>query len=350
MNIFFKKKKKGSLTVEATLVLPIVIITLLFIANILNICMVHVGMQQALNNTAKVVSQNSYILYRFAKEENYATFIEKLGEINEGYSAVESELKITKSGFSELEDSAANTVGSFAALGEPFTKKEETTNLIDKAKKAIEKIQQFIQNLKRLGNNVNDTFNKFNNFTGELKKLGEVTAENGASVVKKLIADTVVGGTGGTVSYILFDNYRKNFGIPMSRISEFNILHSSFNSDGSVTLAVDYLYDNPFSFVNQKSLEYSVINRNIRMTNVVTIKPFIGKNGTSLKNKISKEKNTNEDSKVEAVVVYVYTKSGKKYHSEPRCSEQGNYSVEKLLDDAINEGYTPCLKCVSNNP
>lgn len=343
----FKKKRKGSLTVEAALVLPIVIITLLFVSNILNICMVNVCMQQALNNTAKVVSQDSYILYRFAKEENYAAFIEKLGEINDGYDKVENELKVTKNGFNELEDSAAATVNSFVTLGEPFSNKEKK-GFFDNIKEIPQKIKQFGENFKTLFENVQKTFNKFNSFTIELKKLRDVTADNGASVVKKLIADTVVGGTGGTISYILFENYKTKLGVPASKISELNILHSSFNADGSFTIAIDYLYDNPFSFVNKKSLEYSVINKDIRMTNIITIKPFIGKNGTSLKNKVKKSVEKEGVSSDEEIIVYVYEKSGKKYHSDPHCSEQKYYSIEKSLTDAKNGGYTACAKCFKN--
>ena len=336
----FKKKEKGSLTVEAALVLPLVIVTLLFTANILNICMVHVCMQQALNNTVKVISQDSYILYRFAKEENYATFIEKLGEINEGYSNVESELKVTKNEFSELEDSAAATVKSFITLGEPFSKKEN--------KSIIDILTQFADNLVKLADNVIKTFNKFKEFSDELKKLADTTSKNGSDMVKKLVADTIVGGAGGSISYLLFENYREKLGIPASKISEFNILHSSFNSDGSFTVVVDYLYNNPFSFLNKNSFEYSVINRKIRMTNAVTIKPFIGKNGTSLKNKLPKKASTDENSSEEEIYVYVYTRSGERYHSDPHCSEQKYYSVEKELNEAKNEGYTPCQRCCRN--
>ena len=277
-----RKKNKGSLTVEATLILPLVIISLLFIANILNICMVHLLMQQALNNTAKVISQDSYIIYRFAKEDNYQSFINNISEINNEYERFDDEMKITKTSFDELQTSAATSVNSFFELGEPFKSKSDEENIFNKIAGIPDRISEFGNKLIKLKENVTNTIDKFSSFTEELKKLASVGNETGASVVKKLISDTLVGATGTSISYMLFNNYKERLGVPASKISEINILNSALNSDGSFTIAVDYLYDNPFSFINSESLEYSVINRNIRMTNVITIKPFIGKNGTSL--------------------------------------------------------------------
>lgn len=274
MNKIIYKKIRGSLTVEATLVLPLVIITLLFTVNILNICMVHLCMQQALNNTAKVISQDSYILYRFAKEDNYSSFIENIGKINEGYQIFENEAKITKTGFDELQTSAAETVNSFLDLGKPLKNKGNNS--------FIEILSDFSNKVISLFNNVKSTINKFKEFSQQLKNLATAGKENGIAIVQKLISDTLVGASGGAISYVLFEKYRKDLGVPASKISELNILNSSLNSDGSFTIAINYLYNNPFSFVNQKSFEYSVINKKIRMTNIITIKPFIGKNGSSL--------------------------------------------------------------------
>lgn len=244
--------------------------------------MVHLLMQQALNNTAKVISQDSYIIYRFAKEENYEKLISNISAMNSEYEKFDDEMKITKTGFDELQTSAAKAVNSFFELGEPFKSKDEEENLFEKIAGIPDRISDFGNKLKQLKDNATSTVDKFNEFTGELKKLASVGNETGASVVKKLISDTLVGASGASISYMLFNKYRDRLGVPASKISEINILNSAVNSDGTFTIAVEYLYNNPFSFINKKSFEYSVINRKIRMTNVITIKPFIGKNGTSL--------------------------------------------------------------------
>lgn len=54
-------KSRGSLTVEATLILPFVFISWLTIINFLNVYLVHTCIQQALNNTAKRFSEYAYI-------------------------------------------------------------------------------------------------------------------------------------------------------------------------------------------------------------------------------------------------------------------------------------------------
>ena len=57
-------KKRGSLTVEAAIILPIVLISWLTIINFLNMYFIHITIQQALNNTAKRLSEYAYLVER----------------------------------------------------------------------------------------------------------------------------------------------------------------------------------------------------------------------------------------------------------------------------------------------
>ena len=105
-----KNKIRGSLTVEATLVLPMVIVTLLFLANILNICMVNLCMQQSLNNTAKKISQDSYLVYRVSGERNFVKFIDNLNDVDQSYETVEAAAKDTKSKFDNVQKNIKQTI------------------------------------------------------------------------------------------------------------------------------------------------------------------------------------------------------------------------------------------------
>ena len=60
----FKHKESGSLTVEAVLILPLIFISWLTIINFLNIYFAHLCIQQALNNTAKRLSEYTYLIER----------------------------------------------------------------------------------------------------------------------------------------------------------------------------------------------------------------------------------------------------------------------------------------------
>lgn len=59
-----KQKSKGILTVEALCILPVFIIVMFFVLNIMNVFYYHLVMQQALNNTARVLAQYGYVIDR----------------------------------------------------------------------------------------------------------------------------------------------------------------------------------------------------------------------------------------------------------------------------------------------
>lgn len=280
----FKKIKKfrGSLTVEATMVLPIVIITLLFIANILNICMVNLCIQQAMNNTAKKISQDIYIVYRFAGEKRYEKFINKLNSINQDYDSFEGSATETKDRFKTLQTSAQNTVDSLGIVLDTFKlNKDEEGNFDFKA--FAEELDKFPENVDKLVDDWEQSKTDFKSFAEQFKDTSTKGKDNIASIVIKLLSDEATGATGTALTYFLFKDYATNkLKVPSSRITDLNFLHSSLNADGSFDLIITYRYINPFSFVNSESMEYSVINKTIRMTNAIKVRPFIGENGTSL--------------------------------------------------------------------
>lgn len=261
---------------EATLVFPLVIITLLFIANILNVCMVHTCMQQALNNTAKKISQDSYIIYRFSGEENYQNFINNLTDVNKGYSAFLSQAETTKNNFEIAQDNSKEVINSFGDLSSSFSGSEGF----------FKKVIIFKDNICKLIDNLYNakvSYEKLANSIDDLVKSGK---ENIEAIVIKLLFD---GGTGFVASNILeyvFNHYTEEMDVPASKIQNIRFISSSLNSDGSYTVVLDYEYNNPFSFVNSNSAEMksTLINRIISMRNIITIKPFIGKNGTSFRN------------------------------------------------------------------
>lgn len=294
MKKIFEKKRKGSLTLEATLVLPLVILSLLFMVNILNICMIQTCMQQAINNTAKKISQDSYLVYRIAGEEAYESFLNGIADVDSKYKEFEEKATDTKNKVLELEDSMKSAVSSFetfrntpktvfGTIVNEKTKKEEINFDVFKI---IDFMNEFSENTNDMIESGKDVIDKSKETGESIKTLYNVGKENIKYIALKLLTDTGLGlGMTGVVE-CFFDDYRKKLNIPTSKISNISFLHSNLNPDGSFTYVLSYKYVNPFSFINNKSLEYSVLNKNIRMTNAITIKPFVGKSGTSL---VSKE-------------------------------------------------------------
>ena len=274
MIINMKKKLRGSLTVEASLVFPLVIITLLFIANILNICMVHLCMQQALNNTAKKISQNSYMIYRFSSEMDYSEFINSLNDVND----LNSENTFTISKFDELQDSTIDSLKSLDTATHSFDG-VSITNL-------FEKLKLFAKNVNNLMLNFTKTINTFKDFTMNVNNLIEKGKNSIQDAVLDLMLDSGDSVTINSAYEYLFKKYIEELSVPASRIEDlkfYPVVYSADN-DGKYKLVVSYYYHNPFSlFVNNQSAEYSVINNKIKMINVVSIRPFIGKMGTSFR-------------------------------------------------------------------
>ena len=336
----FSKKNRGSLTVEAALVLPLVIITLLFTVNLLNICMVNTCMQQALNNTAKKVSQDAYLVYRFAGEDNYASFINFVNSSNDGYDRLSSQLDETISKFNEVPTAVKTLLKSW----------DTTVHTFDGFTifQVIEYGRKFIDNIKDLFASLNGVKDASINFAKSIVELVKTGRENFKDIIVKLLLDEGAGFAGANISERLFNKYRQELGVPASKISNLNFFHSRLNRDGSFTLVISYLYENPFSFVNQKSLEYSVINKEIRMTNAITIKPFVGKHGTSL---IGSElfEDLNTDIVYITSTAYDLTEDNKKYHKNRECRtlSRSRDVVAVRLDEAKSSEKIdgPCSIC-----
>lgn len=275
MSKILKIKIKGSLTVEVALVFPLVIITLLFIANILNICMVHLLMQHALNNTVKSISQNSYIIYRFSEEEDYFNFINKLNDVNIRNDDIENDLTISK--FNDLQNAAGNTIETF----------EVATHSFEGSISLLQKLSIFATNVKNLMNSLNILKENFKTFTTSVNSLIDIGSSNIEKATLDLMLDDGSGKeiSGNAYEY-LFKNYVLEMGIPASKISDLQFNSSIYGK--YYKLVVSYYYTNPFSFVNNRSMEYSVINKKIKMTNIINIRPFIGNKENSFKN-ISEE-------------------------------------------------------------
>ena len=67
-----QKHRKGVLTVEAAIILPIFIMVMVFILSIMKLCYFHLVMQQALQNVGLTLSQYGYVVERTIGMESLA--------------------------------------------------------------------------------------------------------------------------------------------------------------------------------------------------------------------------------------------------------------------------------------
>ena len=115
-------KRRGSLTVEATLILPFVLISWLTIINLLNIYYMQTCIQQALNNTAQRLSEYSYLLYKTGYLEQASDIL----NMDAGTTTNSSQLKTSVKSMSEHAKKIGEELQQFSISSVP--------TIIDEAK------------------------------------------------------------------------------------------------------------------------------------------------------------------------------------------------------------------------
>ena len=260
-----KNGMKGSLTVEATLILPFIFITWLYIINFLNIYLIHATVQQALNNTAKRVSEYTYLLERtnvtsslqdvFAKTDDT---IKKGNDLrnnaedayNYGKETYENSKQIIKTAKSTAESAeavyhnsaellnGATGSGDFSAKVESITENAKTvvTNLTSGDLSFANIKSKVIDPAKSFGESVKATY----------EVLKSINGDN----VKDYFLSELTNAGGGLLIGAFFNIYIDGLSMRTQDISYMNFAGSKFfygKANNSMALIATYTYTNPFS-------------------------------------------------------------------------------------------------------
>lgn len=126
-----QKKRKGVLTVEAAIILPIFIMVMFFILSIMKLFYFHLVMQQALQNVGRTFAQYGYViddligLHRFTMSEETQKVEEELKQ--DAGAAIESSKKLiaeVKNSFSgKASGFGPDKIGEVIDLGKDFGEK-----------------------------------------------------------------------------------------------------------------------------------------------------------------------------------------------------------------------------------
>ena len=128
-----RRKQRGSITVEAAIILPLFIMVILFIVNFLNIFSTHLIVQQGLTNTARVISQYCYAV-------DITLGIENLSLQN---STAQTALNLADA----LGDFQGATIGAMEAINGGF-KLSNLGNILDKGESFVSASSQLAGRLK----------------------------------------------------------------------------------------------------------------------------------------------------------------------------------------------------------
>lgn len=228
--------RRGSLTVEAALILPFVLISWLTIINLLNIYYLQACIQQALNNTAQRVSEYCYLLARTDTLDDVSDLL--------AMSATTAQKSSTlKNGVTEMGTRAQNIgrmLDDFSLTQLPALI-DETTAFAGSAKTVY----------------------------GTLKT---VSAED----LKDYFVSELSNAGTGIVAGAFVNSYIKDLKVSTKNISALDYTKSKFlyGKDQEFTLVVTYTYHNPLAFRFFPDQQ---------MMQMVTMRPWIGADGTGLK-------------------------------------------------------------------
>jgi hypothetical protein len=127
-------------------------------------------------------------------------------------------------------------------------------------------------------------------------------------------------------------NDQKN--IAAFNINEFKFMYRNNQIEDLIRIQIDYKVKNNFN---------KIFNQNFYVNQVLLIRSWTGKTniGTPYSFKYMEEE-------ISSNLVYVYPRSGEKYHSL-NCSYIQSYPQETILTSEIKSKYEPCKICESSN-
>lgn len=289
-------KSRGSLTVEATLILPFVFISWLTIINFLNVYFVHTCVQQALNNTAKRLSEYAYIGERITMSDgsSVASHMSELYSLDEDTEKKANQLvddanQIVDNG-KKLKD---NTTSMWNTAQEIKGNLKDTTDLAfdgmmgdggSGLSSRIDEItsngQTLLTNLQKLDlshiqSNIIQPAKEFKNAIKDAyTTVRSITGDNLKDYFVRELTNTGSGLLVGT----FVNMYIKDLNVQtMKNVSTLNYSQSRFfygDTNSTFALVVTYKYRNPF---NIKFFD------DIEMKQVATMNMWIGDTDTDLR-------------------------------------------------------------------
>lgn len=229
-------KRRGALTVEATLILPFVLISWLTIINLLNIYYMQTCIQQALNNTAQRLSEYSYLLYKTGYLDQAADIL----GMDASTTQNSSKLKTSMKSMGEHAQNIGNELQQFS----------------------ISKVPTIIDEAKSFTTSAKDAYSTISNITVEQLK-------------DYFLSELSNAGTGILVGAFV-DSYIKDLKVDTRNIDTLDYSKSKFlyGDDQQFTIVVTYTYHNPMS------IKYF---SDVPMMQMVTMRPWIGQSNTGLK-------------------------------------------------------------------
>lgn len=173
-----ERKERGSIIVEATIVLPVFLLAMFIVLNIMRVLILHNRIQFAMNSIAKELSGIAYI-YQLSGlndankqlDEDFKPYKEKIDEVYESAEKTAGKVKATYESFKKVKTSGLNLANQIAKLPEDLeqavnTVKTSGTNIITEIKNLPEDAKSLVGDLQK---QTTEVFGDISSLPSELK-------------------------------------------------------------------------------------------------------------------------------------------------------------------------------------
>ncbi len=274
-----EKKKKGVITVEATLVLPMYILAILFIINFLNIGYMQLVIQQGLNNAGQTFSQYCYAINMLIPFDA-TTLSEKT--VENKVEDIKGKVVPIKDFFSALSEigTLVTNISSVEQLA-PFLDKNSTeeNNPIKKLTKATEQIKKEYGDLMKSAMVSGTDKLTGNSSTEKENKLKELLVDG---LLLGIVNNVAAGGAEVATSFIVkseVEQYLTEMKVNRSMLNG-EISYHVFMVDKGEADSKEELSKNDMILMATYSYKPSMfsifLKEGIPMKQVVVVRPFIG--------------------------------------------------------------------------
>ena len=289
----YKKKNRGSLTVEATLVLPFVFISWLTIINFLNVYFVHTCIQQALNNTARRLSEYAYFIERTDIEGTLVEAFDQTEDTEKKATELKDNTEEAYNSGKELIDNGKSLYDTIKESGNNIKSVKENTDAVFNGiaggdvsglSSNIDGItssgQALIGNLKNLelGRIREQIIEPAKSFGNAVKATYEIAKTINGDNIKDYFISQLANPAGGVLVGLFVNMYIKDLNLEsMKNVSSLDYVDSQFfmgDEQATFAIVVTYTYNNPLNIKFFKD---------IKMRQVATMNMWIGDESTDIR-------------------------------------------------------------------
>ena len=212
-----QQKRRGSITVEASIILPIFIMVMVFVLNMMNLFYFHLVMQQAVSNVGRTLSQYGYVIDK-------TIGLDKL--------ALSEETKATEGKLITNVDAMIKEAGSMATLLS--------------GKLSLDTVVQVVESGKKFKGSLDDV----------VSALGDVK-DNPEMIVNYLLVSAMNGADDVFMKWMIGD-YLTEAGAAVGNIDDIEYAVYLEKGTKDIIFVVQYDYSLPFAFFDDLRLQQAM--------------------------------------------------------------------------------------------